>query len=479
MNQGMRRRQYLAAVGTAGFCAIAGCGETDDPGEESTDSEGNETDESTDTQPDEPTDDDPVRSDSPAALRRRAKQFVRLVVDGSFETAYERVSESFAQSVPQQTLRQQWTQTQEGLGEFEQFRLTTYLGQRRGLDVVELQGDFADGGLSFQVQFAEETVDGFLFRPGAWSPPAYVDQSSFSEELLTLHATTDCTVSATLTMPEGGTTVPGVVLVHGSGDQDRDQRAGPNRTFKELAWGLATRGIAVLRYDQRTVACEVDRTEATVDDLITDDALTALDRLQSRDRIGDVFVAGHSLGGRLAPRIAAQAGDLAGVVMIAPLADPIHEAIVRQTEYQLDLAENLTESQRERQLSQTRALADRIRTLSIGDEETINLGGGARGRPFFRTLQEYDHLETAAELEIPRFILQGERDFLVTVEDDLSLWESALSGKTSVTITRYEKLNHRLQPGEGMSTPSEWSQPTPVAETVVTDIAEFIVDRSE
>ncbi|MXR52938.1 alpha/beta fold hydrolase [Halovenus sp. WSH3] len=468
----MDRREYLAAVGTVGVGALAGCSGTDSPGETG-DSADNETDGSADTQPDQPTDGQPRGSD-PAALRRRARAFVELLLDGSFDAAYERVSESFAESVPQQTLRQQWSQTVDPLGSFEGFASTTYRGSRRGLEIVELAGEFADGGLTFQVQFGDEAIGGFRFTPGVWSPPEYVDQSAFSEELLAMQATGDCEISATLTLPEGSGSVPGVVLVHGSGDQGRDQRAGPNRTFKELAWGLATRGIAVLRYDQRTVACEVDRTEATVDDLITDDALTAIERLAARERVDSVFVVGHSLGGRLAPRIAARSERVAGVVMIAPLAEPIHEAIVRQTEYQLDLAENLTETQRERRLSGVEALAERIRTLSIGEDETINLGGGARGRPFFRTLQEYDHLSTAAELSVPRLILQGERDFLVTVEDDLMLWENALAGESTVEIIRYENLNHRLQPGEGMSTPSEWTQPTPVAETVVNDIAGFV-----
>jgi len=95
--------------------------------------------------------------------------------------------------------------------------------------------------------------------------------------------------------------------------------------------------------------------------------------------------------------------------MLAPLAEPISDAIVRQTEYQLDLNSNLSDEQRQSKLAQAKALAERIRTLDIGDDELINLGGGERGKPFFRTLQEYDHVETAVSLDIPGSSSRGAR----------------------------------------------------------------------
>jgi hypothetical protein len=165
--------------------------------------------------------------------------------------------------------------------------------------------------------------------------------------------------------------------------------------------------------------------------------------------------------------------------MLAPLAEPISDAIVRQTEYRVEQNPNLTDEQRQAQLAQVKAVAERIRTLDIGDDELINLGGGERGKPFFRTLQEYDHVETAASLDIPRFILQGERDYLVMVEDDLAIWEEELAEDPEVQIKRYETLNHRFQPGEGMGRPSEWSEPNPVAKQVVIDLTTFITNQSQ
>lgn len=473
----MNRRRYLEVVSATTVAVLAGCASDSDSEPDGTEpSDGGDTD-----TPDEPTDDGTATPRDPGAteLETMAQDFLELLIAGSFDEAYEQVNPTFAQEIPKEDLAQAWEANIVPLGEFRRFTAVEYQGEQQGFDVVEAQAEFADGSATFTVQFDGQAVGGLFFQVDSWSVPEYVDRSAFTEDELSLAAPGDCELGATVTLPDSDGSVPGIVLVHGSGDQGRDQQVGPNRTFKELAWGLATRGVAVLRYDQRPVACDVDRTAATVDDLITDDALTALERLGEHDRVEDTFVAGHSLGGRVAPRIAARDGSLAGVVMLAPLAEPISDAIVRQTEYQLERNSNLTEQQREQRLSQVKALADRIRTLDIGDDELINLGGGERGRPFFRSLQEYDHVETAAALDIPRLIVQGERDFLVTTEDDLSIWAAELADDPAVQINRYESLNHRFQPGDGPSSQAEWFEVKPVAEQVVTDVATFIHNSAE
>ena len=471
----MKRRQYLAALGAVSGTVLAGCSGDSDDGPTT-----NGTTDDNETQSGPPDNENESQQNvTESDLETIAQDFLEALVAESFDEAYEYASPAFEQNVPQDELAQQWEANIIPLGEFNQFTSIDYQGEEQGFDVVGAQAEFADGRAEFSVQFDEQVIEGFFFNVDAWSPPAYVDESVFTEQELTLATSGDCELGATVTIPDTNEPVPGVVLVHGSGDQGRDQQVGPNRTFKEIAWGLATRGVAVLRYDQRPVACEIDRTEATVDDLVTDDALTALERLREYDQIEETFVAGHSLGGRLAPRIAVQDDELSGVIMLAPLAEPISDAIVRQTEYRVEQNPNLTDEQRQAQLAQAEGLAERIRTLDIGDDELINLGGGERGKPFFRTLQEYDHVETAASLDIPRFILQGERDYLVTVDDDLAIWEEELAGDPEVQIKRYETLNHRFQPGEGMGKPSEWSEPNPVAKQVVVDLTTFITNQSQ
>jgi hypothetical protein len=112
---------------------------------------------------------------------------------------------------------------------------------------------------TIDIQFAFDSVgriSGLVFRPGiraaAYTLPSYATPSSFVERETTF-GPSECVLPATLTVPAGAGPWPGVVLVHGSGPNDRDETVGANKPFKDLATGLASRGIAVLRYDKRTM----------------------------------------------------------------------------------------------------------------------------------------------------------------------------------------------------------------------------------
>ena len=140
-------------------------------------------------------------------------------------------------------------------------------------------------------------------------------------------------------MPKGAGPFPAAILVQGSGPQDRDETFGPNAPFRDLAWGLASDGIAVLRYDKRTHAYGTQMAadpNITVREETTDDAVRAVDLLRSTPLVDParVFLVGHSLGAYLAPRIAAQAaGRLDGIAMLEAPSTALPQLIVMQEEY--------------------------------------------------------------------------------------------------------------------------------------------------
>jgi dienelactone hydrolase len=416
------------------------------------------------------------------ALQRRAREFVRLLADGEFEQAHGRLTDQAQSSITVAALQQAWANNVGPQGRLDGIPSVSYEGlDSNDQEVVLVRARFTEGRQRFAFGFTGEGINTFRILPAEtaeWTPPAYADRSAFSERGLTLSAPGGCTLGATLTMPKGETAVPGVVLVHGNGAQDRDQTVGPNKTFKDIAWGLASQGIAVLRYDKRTYACDVNKADVTIDDVVTDDALTAIDRLQSVGRVneGDVFVAGHSFGGLLAPRIADRDGDLAGVVMLAPgPARPINEAIVAQTEHLANLDGTVTDAERQ-QLARVEAVAESIRTLDIADDEVVNSFGGDE---YYRTLQAYDHTAAVQEVSVPRYIAQGGQDWQVTVEEDLRIWRDALEGEASATIEVYPDLNHRFQVSTGKETAAEYQRPdNHVAERLVAGVAAFVGENA-
>ena len=113
-----------------------------------------------------------------------------------------------------------------------------------------------------------------------------------------------------------------MILVHGSGPHDRDETIGPNKPFRDLAHGLASQGIAVLRYEKRTkehpIRMALSVNTITVKEETIDDAVAAFEALASQEKIDPkrIFVLGHSLGGTLLPRIGKAKDGIAGFISL-------------------------------------------------------------------------------------------------------------------------------------------------------------------
>ncbi|MEF8907112.1 MAG: alpha/beta fold hydrolase [Haloarculaceae archaeon] len=475
----MRRlhRRALLTAAAAGVAALTGC---QSASETPTGGDATPTDTPTDGPdgPGSPTPGTPGEwSPEPAELEGRAREFLGLLRDGEFEAAHERFAPAAASQISVEQLEGTWGGITDQFGGYLGLSGVEH-GESGGYRVVTGTARFERGQLRVVVSFGEEGVVGFRVVPGSggqWSPAGYVDQSAFTERELTLSTPVDCSLGATLTLPRGDGDVPGVVFVHGSGPNDRDETVGPTKLFKDLAWGLASRGVASLRYDKRTAACDIDLADATIDDIVTDDALTAVERLRGVDRVPDedVVVVGHSIGATLAPRVAARDGRLAGVVMLAALARPVTDALLQQNRYLVERDGTVTEAEQE-QLDEVGRLVERIRTGDIPDGEVLYLGGDE----YWQTLRAYDPVATARDLSLPRLVLQGERDYQVTPEGDFARWQEALGGQESVTLRQYDRLNHLFMPGEGQPGPEEYFRPNNAPERVVEDIAAFVTEHT-
>ena len=145
--------------------------------------------------------------------------------------------------------------------------------------------------------------------PEKTTPPTTSVQDKIKETDIQV-CTGNFKLPGTLTLPKNGKDLPVVILVHGSGASDRDETVGANKPFRDLAYGLAERGIAVIRYDKRTKVYGADSApagkEITFDEESVDDALSAIKLARSIPTINPerIYILGHSLGGTLAPRIA-------------------------------------------------------------------------------------------------------------------------------------------------------------------------------
>jgi hypothetical protein len=266
------------------------------------------------------------------------------------------------------------------------------------------------------------------------------------------------------------------VLVHGSGPNDRDETVGANKPFKDLATGLASRGVAVLRYEKRTKvygAKGVTLADYTVRQEVVDDALEAVKMLRTQPKIDParVFVLGHSLGGMLAPRIAVADPKIAGLIVMAGAARPLEEAILAQARY-LAMTDGTISPEEQKGIDEAAKLVEDVKALKPSD--------AAAGQMLFHAptsywldLRGYDPPSAAKAVKAPMLILQGERDYQVTMEE-FAKWKAALGSRSDVTFHSYRTLNHLFIPGTGPSLPAEYQVPGHVDEAVVKDIAAWV-----
>jgi hypothetical protein len=335
--------------------------------------------------------------------------------------------------------------------------------------IVVFPAKFATQNINFRIIInSSGLVAGFFQLPGGlnWQRPEYSQPASFKEREVTV-GDGEWKLPGTLTVPVGAGPFPAVVLVHGSGPNDRDETVGGTKVFKDLAEGLASRGIVVLRYEKRTSqyrARAAASPKFTVQEETVEDAVKAVALVRSQAEVNGqrVFVIGHSLGGYVAPRIAEQDGKLAGMVLMAGNVRPMEDLLLEQMNYMGIQGD---------QLDRVKDLQAKVKKLEPGDEDSPALGGIPIS--YWLDLKDYNPAAEAKKLTIPLLILQGERDYQVTMTD-FALWKAAVGGAKGVVMKSYPALNHLFVAGEGKSMPVEYNKPGHVAPAVIEDIAKFV-----
>jgi len=421
----------------------------------------------------------PAAQDQTAPLLAKAQTVVDLMAAGDFAKTEELFDAAMKGALPADKLQAAWNAVVQQAGAFKQ-RMRVTSQPRGALLITRVTCQFEKMSLDVQVVFDKDgLVGGLSFAPVAvdWSPPSYATAGSFTESDITVGAE-HWPLPGTLTLPTGAGPFPAVVLVHGSGPEDRDETIGPNKTFKDLALGLAARGVAVLRYEKRTqqYAGKLGGIATfTVKDETIDDAVAAVAALRREPRIDParIFVLGHSLGGALLPRIAAADPKIAGLISLAGNTRKLGDAMLAQVTYLVSAAGPVT-PEGQKQIDDTTKLVARVQALTPADAGSPQSIGGAPAS-YWLDLNSYDPVAAARAIPQPMLFLQGERDYQVTMAEDFAGWKNGLAGRPRVTFRTYPALNHLFLPGTGKSLPAEYNTPGHVPEDVVRDIATWIV----
>ncbi len=296
---------------------------------------------------------------------------------------------------------------------------------------------------------------------------------------------TDYPLNGLLTLPDDcSAPVPAVVMVHGSGPSNMDEKVMKLTPFKDLAEGLAERGVASLRYDKRTFAHarNMKKLLPTVKEETIDDALLAVDLLKNDPQIDPdrVFLLGHSMGAMLAPRIDAQGGDVRGMILLAGTPHRLEEIVLRQLGQVKSgnfLMKSIVALEYKIYVKKFDGLYD------MSDEEAKKKKfAGNLSLYYFKEMGRKTAVDYLLEHEKPVLILQGGKDFQVLADEDFKAFRSLLAQRENTCFKLYPELNHLFVKGlynDILKATKEYGVERHIGGEVLDDIAAFIQNQSK
>lgn len=338
------------------------------------------------------------------------------------------------------------------------------------IEKEEIFGTFTQGGQEFSLNLdRKEVVKAALNRPQ--EPKAPFPYTI--EEIKFTNAKDKVTLAGTLTIPEGKGKFPVVVLISGSGPQNRDEEIMGHKPFWVIADYLTRNGIAVLRYDDRGVGESTGNFDEGNSEDFSNDAEAAVEYLKTRKDIhkSQIGLAGHSEGGLIAPMVAARNKDVAFIVLLAGTGVKGSEILLYQQKT-IFKASGLPEEVVNQRISTTVALFDIIsnsannhldRDLNEYIEKIVALQGGEAqdmstkeyiemqlqeiSTPWMCYFIKYDPAPVLSKVKVPVLALNGGKDIQVQADLNLPAIKKALavSGNKKVTIKEYPNLNHLFQ----------------------------------
>jgi hypothetical protein len=408
---------------------------------------------------------------------------------------YGAVEESFdpplAKDLPQTKLTEQWQALLARSGPFVKVKATSVTTELGGYHVVVMTCAFqraSDNNVLVTFN-SDGRISGFYFGPrptevvDQWTTPSYALLKSFHEVQVTVQDG-PWHLPGTITLPNGSGPFPVVILVPGSPPLDQDGTVGPNKVFKDLAWGLASRGIAVLRYTKRTHQFGAGLgggqiSSFSLRDELIDDARAAVSLMAARSDVDhrQMYLLGHSMGGIAVPTIAAADPRIAGIIVMgSPPGDPL-AVILKHAQDGASAG-----GEEGRQASEMIPALERLQNGSSAPGEIVDLFGERTPADYWIKMPTYQSGAVTAKLKIPVMILVAGHD-AESLPDAFEEWEAALAGHNNATLKFYPGLFHLFLPStskqKGADAPDDWSRPSHVTLGVVNDIASWVLSKSK
>lgn len=422
-----------------------------------------------------------------------SQEFIWTLNDGDLEAAFAMMNDTMVEAV-KDMLESTWLQLLETLGSLVE--TGSFIEETSdGYNAIEMTLIFENGTIIQRTVFdSENLIAGLRFKPGKVDNSSGGLVSDSIEEIsVTIDAGDGYPLAGILTMPKNQSPAAAVVLVHGSGPSDMNETIGVNAPFKDLAHALAEQGIAVLRYDKRTytygaeIAALPNVDKLTIDEETVYDAVAAVNLLKAWNGIDEdcVYLLGHSMGGGLLSYINSMGADCAGYIIMAGTARSLWELSAEQNLLYADELEQAGDNEKaeEIRLAVEQEMKKGLLLYDMSDDDALDEANSVFGMSawYLRKFEQIDAVALHIEDKKPVLILQGEKDRQVTMVD-FKLWKDGLAAHSGAAFISYPELNHLFGEYQGEEVPFtelvtvEYTQSTPVSDTVITDIAEWVLN---
>ncbi|MDT3496373.1 prolyl oligopeptidase family serine peptidase [Bacillus toyonensis] len=412
--------------------------------------------------------------------------FIRYMDTEDYKSAIDLTSRSLQKVISEEWLKSYWKELPAQLqaGSFMEIGEVTQKETNSVHTNVEIKLVFEQFTVPLLIKLDPSgKIDDFQlsmsFSPVA-ERPSYSKPESFVDKEVVVGSGA-FPLPGTLSVPKGKGPFPAVILVQGSGATDQDETAFALKPFRDLAEGLASKGIAVLRYNKRTYEHGLKTQSSpfyTVDKETTDDALLVTHFLKNEPLIdkNQIYILGHSQGGMMLPKMIEkdQNQNIAGAIVMGGPARTIQDVVLDQFEYLFSIGA-MKPDEYKFYKSQFELLND-PNFSSQNPPKNFYLGSAV----FWDSIRKIKAAEMSKEQKTPLLIIQGERDYQVQSKIEIPLWKEQLKERDNVDYRLYPKLNHFFTEGDGeLSKPDEYYSPANIPEYVINDIATWVQGRSK
>jgi dienelactone hydrolase len=367
---------------------------------------------------------------------------------------------------------------------FPEYKIFTKLNYKND----SLIGNYVQLGKNYPMSLSRKTGESkAINRPQ--EPKAPFDYQI--EEVKFKNTKEKITLAGTLTYPNGAGPFPTVILISGSGGQNRDEELFNHKPFWVIADYFAKNGIATLRYDDRGIAQSEGNFAASTSEDFAEDAKAGIEFLKKHSKVNTsrLGIVGHSEGGIIAPMVAAADSSVGFIILLAGPGIPIDELMILQNN-EVSKAAGLAESiikenavlnqkcyaiiKTEKDLTKTksklRKLLSKNKMSELDIQNTINLVCS----PWFRYFIQYDPKISLEKVKCPVLAVNGDKDIQVIAKENLAGIEAALkkAGNQNYEVKLVENKNHLFQTTEKLGIDEYFEN----EETFAPDVLKLMLD---